>query len=202
MMDEDVGRILRAVEASGESDNTIIIFTADHGDGRGRHQHVQKWHPYEESVKVPMIVSCPGRIAENHTDTTHLVSGLDVISTMCDYAGIKPPPNTRGRSLRPLLEKKNTQWREFVVSEHRYVGHMIRTPQYKYVHFDNDTVEQLFDMKADPWETKNLYDDASYANVMKDHSKLLKDWESHLKKVSPTAKKGRGKAGWEIDMGF
>ncbi|MEW6360419.1 MAG: sulfatase-like hydrolase/transferase [Planctomycetota bacterium] len=186
MVDGDIGRILNALEDSGQADNTVVILTSDHGDGRGRHQHVSKWYPYDEAVKVPMIVSCPGRMAEGLRDAEHLVSGLDVMNTMCDYAGIQPPPDSPGRSLRPLLEKKPTEWREFVVSEHHVIGRMLRTPQYKYVRYEGDPVEQLFDMKADPWETKNLYDQAKYASVVKDHRKLLDDWEARLKKVEPT----------------
>ncbi len=191
MLDADVGRVLRAVEDAGQADNTVIVFTSDHGDGRGRHMHVSKWYPYDEAVKVPMILSCPGRIAENTKDTSHLVSGLDVMSTLCDFAGIKPPDHARGRSLRPLLEKKNVTWREFVVANFGIDGRVVRSDRYKYVHFKDDPVEQLFDMKADPWETKNLYDQARYASVMKDHRKLLKDFESHLRTVEPTAGRKR-----------
>ena len=186
MLDADVGRLLDAVEAAGQADNTIVIFTADHGDGRGRHMHVSKWYPYEEAVKVPMIVACPGRIAENRKDAAHLVSGVDVMSTMCDYAGIHPPAHVQGRSLRPLLENRPVPWRPFVVSEHRIVGRSIRTAQYKYVRYKDDPVEQLFDMKADPWETKNLYQDAQYAGVVKDHRKLLAEFAAQLRPVAPT----------------
>jgi len=193
MLDADVGRVLRAVEDSAEADNTIVVFTADHGDGRGRHMHVSKWYPYEEAVKVPLVVSCPGRIAERHRDTAHLVCGLDVISTLCDYAGIRPPEGVHGRSLRPLLEGKNPQWREFVSSEHHVVGRMLRTDRYKYVHYQDDPVEQLFDMKADPWETKNLYREAEYATVLADHRKMLAQFQSRLSPVqpTPTGKPGR-----------
>jgi choline-sulfatase len=186
MLDADVGRVLDAVEASGEAENTVIFFTSDHGDGRGRHGHVSKWYPYDEAVKVPMIVACPGRIAENARDRTHLVSGLDVMSTMCDYAGLERPLHVQGKSLRPLLEGKAVEWREFVVSEHRVVGRSVRTPQYKYVHYEGDPVEQLFDMKADPWETTNLYQQAKYASVLDDHRKLLREFQARLRPVPPT----------------
>ena len=191
MLDADVGRVLRAVEDAGQADNTVIVFTSDHGDGRGRHMHVSKWYPYEEAVKVPMILSCPGRIAEDTKDASHLVSGIDVMSTLCDFAGIKPPDHVTGRSLRPLLEKKNVAWREFVVADFGIDGRVVRSDRYKYVRFKDDPVEQLFDMKDDPWETKNLYDQAKYASVMKDHRKLLKDFESRLRTVQPGAGRKR-----------
>ena len=186
MLDADVGRILDALEESGHADNTVVIFTADHGEGCGRHSHVQKWYPYEEAVKVPLIVSWPGRIRENHRDETHLVSGLDVISTMCDYAGVKPPQGVHGRSLRPLLENRPVEWREFVVAETHIIGRMLRTDRYKYVKYEDDPVEQLFDMKNDPWETKNLYREARLANVLTDHRRMLTAWQDRMDVIEPT----------------
>ena len=195
MVDADIGRMLDALDASGEADNTIVVFTSDHGDGRARHMHVQKWYPYEEGVKVPLVLSCPSLMAQGHRDTDHLVSGLDVMSTLCDYAGIKAPPNARGASLRPLLEKKDTPWREFVSTEHHVIGRMLRTAQYKYVRYDGDPVEQLFDMKADPWEMTNLYQEPRYASVIKDHRKLLDGWLASLTPVEPTPSADRRRRG-------
>jgi arylsulfatase A-like enzyme len=186
MLDSDVGRILDALEDSGEADNTIVVYTSDHGEGRGRHQNVQKWHPYDESMKVPLIFSAPGRMPEGVQDSEHLVTGLDILSTMCDYAGIDPPPNARGLSLRPLLDGKAVEWREFVQADTNRVGRILRTNQYKYVWFPDDPVEQLFDMQVDPWETKNLYDDPKYADAMRDHRRLLKEWQDSLSPVEPT----------------
>lgn len=190
MVDREVGRVLEALEAAGLAETTLVVFTADHGEGRGRHMHVQKWYPYEEAAKVPLIVSCPGRLLENHRDQTHLVCGLDVMNTVCDYAGIAPPPGTHGRSLRPLLEGKPTQWREFLVLEAQIIGRAVRTPEFKYVHYENDPVEQLFDMRHDPWEMNNLYHDPKYAAVIKDHRRLLSEWNAGLHPVEPTTDYG------------
>jgi len=186
MLDADVGRVLDAVEAAGQADNTVILLTADHGDGRARHMHVAKWYPYDEAVKVPMVVSCPPRIAQGRKDTTHLVTGLDVMATVCDYAGVAPPESSGGLSLRPLLEDRPAQWRRFVVSEFMVDGRMLRTPRYKYVAFQGDPVEMLFDMKADPWETKNVYEDPRYATVLAEHRKTLTEFQAQLRPVEPT----------------
>ncbi len=186
MLDADVGRVLSALDASGEADNTIVLFTSDHGEGGGRHGHVQKWYPYEEGVKVPLIVSCPARLLSGHRDRKRLVSGLDIMSTLCDYAGIAPPPDCRGRSLRPLLEGGPTEWREFLVTEHHVVGRMVRTSRFKYVRYEGDPVVQLFDMKKDPWEMRNLAEEAAYADVVADHAKLLAEWQRRLKPVPPS----------------
>jgi len=194
MLDADVGRLLDAVEACGEAENTVIAFTSDHGDGRGRHLHVSKWYPYEEAVKVPMVVCCPGRVAANQRDTTHLVSGVDVMSTFCDYAGVRPPEHVRGRSLRPLLERKQVDWRAYVSSEHHIDGRMLRTRRYKYVRYEGDPVEQLFDLQDDPWETKNLYQDPQHADTLAEHRKLLAEFQRGLRPVEPTPSAVRPRA--------
>lgn len=183
MLDADVGRILDALDASGQTGNTIVVFTSDHGDGRARHQHVSKWYPYDEAVKVPLIVSWPGHVAQGQYDRAHLVSGLDIMSTLCDYAGIPSPPNARGLSLRPLLEQKPVEWREYVISEFRVSGRVVRTDQYKYVQFAGDPVEQLFDMKNDPWEQVNLYEDPKRADTLEAHRKLLQEWNNLITPV-------------------
>lgn len=180
MLDADTGRILDALEASGMTDDTIVIFTCDHGEGAGRHSHVQKWTPYDESVKVPFIASCPKRMQSDVKDSSHLVSGLDVMSTLCDFAGIPAPPNVRGRSLRPLLEGRRVEWREFVAAEMQQVGRMIRTDRYKYVRYQGDPIEQFFDMRADPWEMTNLAREAQHAGDVARHRRLLDQWEASL----------------------
>lgn len=193
MLDADVGRVLDALDDTGLADNTLIVFTADHGDGRGRHMHVSKWYPYEESVKVPMIVSWPGRVAEGARDTTHLVSGLDVMSTVCDYAGIETPPHVLGKSLRPLCEQEPTEWRDFVTAETHIIGRTLRTQRYKYVRYKDDPIEQLFDMQEDPWEMRNLYDDPGHADTMTEHRTLLDEWEARLRPVEPSPVAGHAR---------
>ena len=188
MLDADVGRLFDAVEDSHPAGDTVILFTSDHGDGRGRHSHVSKWYPYDEAAKVPLIACCPERIAAGRRDSEHLVSGLDVMPTLCDFAGIKPPEGVQGSSLRPLLEGNSAPWREFVCSEHHIVGRMVRSERFKYVRYPDDPVEQLFDMQSDPWETKNLYDDGQYAGVLADHRKMLADFRQRLDPVEPTGR--------------
>ncbi len=133
LLDRSVGRLLDAVKARG--DDTIIIFTSDHGEGLGRHRRVGKWHPYQSSVKVPFIVYGPKfGIMSNVVDSEHFICGMDLISTICDYAEIETPPNVRGKSLRPILEgKKMKKWRSNVYIELQETGRIIRTNQYKYI---------------------------------------------------------------------
>ena len=191
MLDADVGRILDALEDSGEAGNTLILFSSDHGESRGRHGLCAKWHSYDEAAKVPLIVSWPRHIPEGRRDETHLVSGLDAMPTFCDFAGVTPPPLPHARSLRPLLEEKPVEWRDYIVFETQFTGRTVRTAQYKYVDYSDDPVKQLFDMKADPWETRNLYDETRRGAVIEEHRRLLKEWESRLepskRAMSPNA---------------
>jgi len=180
MLDNDVGNLLNVLEQTGLAENTIVVFTADHGEGAGRHSNVQKWHPYDESMKVPMIWACPSRILRGVIDRSHLVSGLDIMSTLCDYAGIEPPPKCRGLSLRPLLEGKVTPWRDHLVCEWKGEGRIVRTKQFKLVVFGQEPKVQLFDMQRDPWETNNLAADPAMAPVIEHHRSLLAAWNARM----------------------
>jgi arylsulfatase A-like enzyme len=180
MLDADVGRVLDALQETGQAENTVVVFTSDHGEGAGRHGNVQKWHPYDESMKVPMLWSCPGQVAEGLRDGTHLVSGLDVMSTFCDYASIGAPDGVKGRSLRPLLEGRQVTWRDHLVCEWKEQGRIVRTERYKYVMVEDDPAEQLFDMQADPWEMNNRVAEPALAGTVAEHRRLLAEWNSRM----------------------
>ncbi|MGB2820567.1 MAG: sulfatase-like hydrolase/transferase [Phycisphaerae bacterium] len=180
MVDAEIGRLLDALRQTGHAENTLVMFTSDHGEGLGHHQMVRKNFLYEESVKVPMIVSFGGQARADVVDAEHMVCGLDVVPTVCDYVGIKPPPNMHGRSLRPLLEGRASNRLTFVASEIGHRARMIRSERYKYVKYRDDPVEQLFDMKADPVETKNLAGDSKLAGVVTDHRRMLAEWQERL----------------------
>lgn len=206
--DLDVGRILDAVERRG--DDTVVIFTSDHGEGLGRHSRVQKWHPYDQSVKVPLIFYAPGYIRHS-VDSESLVSGIDVFPTVCDIAGIEAPEAVNGRSLLPLIAGDGRWEREYVVSEFMHTGRVVRTDRYKFIkmycysgrpdeafvrksdggaemfvlgqgtRYEEDPVRMLFDMVNDPWERHNLAGEASAAAVMSHCEKLLATWENGMK---------------------
>jgi len=194
-VDAEIGRVLQALEDTGHLDDTLVVFTADHGEGRARHQQVLKNKLYEEALKVPLIFSWPGRIPEDVRDTTSLVSGLDIVPTLCDFIGVKAPADMRGRSLRPVLESRAATGAEFVAAEVRVIGRMVRTPDFKYIAFEDDPVVQLFDMKNDAGETKNLFEDSQYAGVLEDHRRLLERWESRLDPMPRPAPRGRTRQG-------
>jgi len=180
-VDAEIGRILQALENSGQAKDTLIVFTSDHGEGLAHHQMVRKNTLYDESAKVSLIFSWPGHIPEDRTDSSNLVCGLDVMPTLCDYVGINTPKMMRGRSIRPILEGKRVTGRDFVVTEvGANKGRMVRTKQYKYSTYNDKSIEQLFDMKTDSGETKNLATSSRYASTLAEHRKLLGKWETQL----------------------
>jgi len=138
---------------------------------------------FEEEAAVPLIVSWKGVTPPGRIDRTHLVSALDVLPTICDYAGVPPPAVVRGRSLRPVIEKPGEPGAEFVVSEMAAGGagrsFMVRTAKYKYMVFPGpggERSEMLFDLEADPGEMKNAAGEAVLAAELDRHRKLLAEW--------------------------
>ncbi|NQV34943.1 MAG: sulfatase-like hydrolase/transferase [Phycisphaeraceae bacterium] len=180
-VDAEIGRVLQALNDEGDAENTLVVFTSDHGEGLGHHQMVRKSSPYDESSKVPMVVSLPGQCQENVINRSHLVSGADIVPTICDFAGIKSPKDMRGISMKPWLQGDSTRARDFVVTElPSNRARMLRTKDYKYITYADDPVDMLFNMTTDPGETRNLAADSSHATVLSDLKKTLTDWERHL----------------------
>jgi arylsulfatase A-like enzyme len=192
MVDAEIGRVLNALDLSGFADNTLIVFTSDHGEGMGCHQTVRKGFLYDEAAKVPLIFSFPGRVRGGTVDSSSLVSSVDLTPTFCDFAGVAPPPDMCGRSLRPLLTGEGkAQDTSYLVSNYEAgavkslqaqdMARMVRTKDYKYMLYFGDDTDQLFDMKNDPWETQNLSGNAKYASVIGEHRAMLREWENRLK---------------------
>ncbi len=164
MVDVNVGYILDTLEQSADHKNTVIIFTSDHGDANGHHRMLFKDNFYDTSSRVPTMVCYPGHVTEGVEDKEHLVSGLDFFPTFCDYAGIKAPPKMRGLSLKPLLDGKPTQWRRYLHAQSKASGRMVVDERYKFIRYYGSETTQLFDLENDPYETKNLAQDANYSD--------------------------------------
>ena len=185
-VDAEIGRVLALLRATSLHHNTLIIFSADHGEACGSHQMFQKFTLYEESVRVPFIVACLGEdipIEKDRFDETHFVSGVDLFPTVCDYASIDVPDGVQGSSVRPLAEGKDVPWRDYAYIESNYWGRAIVTDRYKYVtEYKPTAIEnfcppgpdaeqlglaQLFDRQNDPGETENLAGNPAYDEVVK-----------------------------------
>lgn len=188
MVDREIGRVLEALEKNGLSQNTVIVFSSDHGDGQGAHRWNQKWCHYDESSRVPFILVDPEGRRAGEIESTPVSATLDLFPTLCDYAGVETPHEMRGRSLQPLFSGGIVD-RDFVPSEVSFglwakmhedawpKARMIRTEHYKYIAYDSGNFrEQLFDMQRDPGEMQNLAGAPAYANLLAEHRRHLADW--------------------------
>ena len=195
--DGEAGRVLAALDQAGLAANTVVVFTSDHGEMMGSHRMITKQKLYEESAAVPLIVVPPGGKAS--VDKQHLVSGLDILPTLLDYAGIAAPSRWKARACARW-------WREgSAVARFRRIGgnvsveaRMVRTARYKYIVFAlGEDREQFFDMENDPGELKNLIADRRLALRGGAASQSLEQWrkDTHdeIGKRSPVKKEMRGK---------
>lgn len=177
MIDDQVGKIIEALSERGVLENTVIIFTSDHGDCLNDHGQSQKFNMYENSVRVPAILAGPGVPEDMRIDS--LVSLFDLGPTILETAGVEPPEWMEAESLWPQMIADG-QARDRVFSEHvddkllqiTKGMTMIRKDRWKLVHFVESDEGQLFDLTTDPDETINLWDDATHA---KTRSELVSD---------------------------
>lgn len=177
-VDAEIGELLAGLRRAGLEDNTLIVFTSDHGNLAGHHRLASKKFFYEESARVPLLMKFGGAIPAGQVDTMHLIStGLDLLPTFCDYAGIEPPPGLLGRSLRGLAEGRQvTGWRRFVAVESR-TWRMVRSARYKYAVYDRgENSEWLGDLEDDPGELRNRAAEAGAAATLQEHRAWLKAW--------------------------
>ena len=190
-VDEQIGRVLAALDEAGLRDDTLIAFTSDHGEGMAAHHWVAKLMFYEECVTVPFVMAWRGVIPEGVSDTRHLVSGLDLMPTLCDYAGAEPP-RTHGTSLRGVIENPDSPGRDFVVSElypdpedFDMQARMLRSRDRKYIAFSRgDMREMLFHLESDPGEMTNLAGDPQAREELERHREILRDWIARTEDVT------------------
>ena len=184
-VDEGVGKILDYLEAQGLTENTIIVYTTDQGFYLGEKGFFDKRFMYEESLAMPLLMQYPPSIKKG-TTIDALTQNLDFAPTFLDFAGVEIPDSMQGKSLRPLLtDNKGSEEFRDAVYYHYYdfpAFHMVkrhygvRTERYKLIHFydDIDTWE-LYDLKKDPQEENNLYDNPEYAEIQKNLHQELKE---------------------------
>jgi choline-sulfatase len=181
-MDAEIGKVLQAVREAGEEENTVIVFSSDHGDMDAAHRLEHKSMFYEESANVPFIIAQKGATPTGQVDKEHLVaSGIDLIPTLCDYAGITKPEGLPGRSVRALAEGKKVPWREAVVVETRYGRALVRGKQKYVIYARGKNREQLVDLSKDPGELKTFADDPQYKEAVRTGRRLLREevWARH-----------------------
>ncbi len=167
-VDEGVGKILKALEDTRQLDNTFFVFTSDNGYFWGDHKLGDKRWAYEESLRIPMAMRYP-KLIKAGTKFDQLVLNVDMAPTMLELAGVKPPANFQGRSVLPIFKGTASNWRTSFFAEYFMEKNYPRVPnwqavrdgQWKYIHYqDLQGMDELYDLKADPYEMKNLIHDA------------------------------------------
>lgn len=172
--DAQIGRILDALERSGAADNTIVVFTSDHGYHMGEHGHWLKTTLFENAARIPLIIAGPGVTAAGQS-TTSFAELVDLYPTLGDLAGVSPPSYLSGVSLAPILKDPSAQPRTSAMTQLKDCNHTIRTADFRYTEWGDggrDGVE-LYDRRSDPEEMVNLASHPDYAATATRLAKLL-----------------------------
>ncbi len=174
-VDDNVGRLLDYLDKSGLAENTIVVYTSDQGFFLGDHNWYDKRFMYEESLKMPFLVRWPKRIKPGSV-SKDMVLNVDFAPTLMAAAGLATPADMQGRSFLPVLEGKTpADWRQSMYyryyhypMHHRVQPHYgVRTHEYKLIYFNKLDQWELYDLKKDPEELKNVYSDPAYADQVK-----------------------------------
>ncbi|MBR06861.1 MAG: iduronate-2-sulfatase [Rickettsiales bacterium] len=188
-MDAQVGRILNALDSLGLKDNTIVVFTSDHGYNLGEHGLWHKFNLFEEANLVPLIVSAPGH--DGGGDISKLTEMVDLYPSLAELAGLDAPKNLNGRSFVPLLTNPELSWRRaahMVVARPdgtpdrskpnwgmQLLGRSVRTDRWRYTEWkQGEYGKELYDHVSDPKELTNLAMDSAYSETVSELKELLK----------------------------
>lgn len=183
MIDEKVGEIMEALERNGYLDNSIVIFTSDHGDCLTDHGHSQKWTMYDAITRIPLVVWAPKRFAGGR-EIDALCQQMDLGPTILELAEVEVPNTLEAKTMLPSLQGEDWPGREVVFAEQVRDGiltgcefmTMVRNREWKLVHFLDDSDGQLFDLTADPDEVRNLWNDENSQVVKQELLAVLREW--------------------------
>ncbi len=173
--DDAVGRILDSLDETGEADNTLVVYTTDHGDMCGSHRMIDKHYiMYDDVVRVPLAVRFPALFKGGIICSDFVCHYLDLVPTIMDIIGHEGPADLHGRSLLPLLQGRTPgDWRQDVVSTYNgnqfglYTQRMIRTKHWKYI-WNTTDIDEFYNMEHDPGELNNLIHDPSFTMIVQD----------------------------------
>ena len=176
-VDAQIGRVLDALDRLGLRENTLVVFWSDHGYHLGEHGLWMKMSCFEESARVPLIVAPPAAKSAGKA-CVRTVELLDLYPTIADLAGVTPPKDLQGASLRLLLEDPGSDWKRPAftqVQRGAFPGHSVRTERWRYTEWDRGTRgAELYDHTNDPGELRNLATDPRHARTVAEIKALLK----------------------------
>ncbi len=184
MIDEKIGEILDALEAKDLLEETVVILASDHGDCLTDHGHSQKWTMYEQVIRVPLIARFP-KLFPGGRRVEELVQLMDLGPAILELAGTEPPVTMEARSILPAL-KNDPSWkgrnfvyaeqaRDLILTDTEFMT-MVRSADWKLVHFMDESFGQLFDLANDPMETTNLWDDPQHSETKQMLLDNLREW--------------------------
>lgn len=193
-MDAQLGRVLDALDRLDLAENTVIVFTSDHGYHVGEHGLWQKQSIFEESARVPLLIVAPGFASKAAAAAP--VSHVDIFPTLAELCGVKAPANLQGQSLVPMLKNPAANGRGWAITQvvrggnikrfgaspatgdagKRFFGYSLRTPRWRYTEWDEGRQgRQLYDHDTDPKEQKNLAEEAAHAATVAELSTQLRE---------------------------
>jgi len=183
MIDDKVGEIMQTLESQGYLDNTIVVFTSDHGDCLGDHGLSQKWSSYEQIVRVPTIVWGPGIVKAGHRVDAYCQQ-FDISQALLELAGVEVPGSFESITALPALRGEPWEGRSYVFAEqsgdpsltHANMVTMVRSKDWKLTHFSGEDFGQLFDLNNDPGEVRNLWDETNSASIKREMRDVLLEW--------------------------
>jgi arylsulfatase A-like enzyme len=177
-LDDQIGRVLRALEDSGHGENTIIIFAGDNGLAVGQHGLMGKQSMYDHSVRVPLVMAGPGLPSGVRRD--HLCYLMDIFPTICEMTGLATPDSVEGQSLLPVAADEPDAGRGDLYFAYTGIQRAVRDSRYKLIEYYVDGVRttQLFDLVANPAETENLAADPGQHEVVERLRQRLRDWQA------------------------
>jgi arylsulfatase A-like enzyme len=181
-MDHHIGRLLGTLKDLGQYDNTIIVFSADHGLAVGSHGLFGKQNLYEDGMRVPLVFAGPG-IPKGRSEA--LVYLFDLYPTLCGFAGATAPAGIDGKSLKPIIEGKATGVRDAIFTAYRDVQRAVRNDRWKLIRYPQINRTQLFDLQADPHELHDLAADTAQAPRVTELLALLADLQKHYGDTTP-----------------
>lgn len=208
-VDESVGRVMKYLEDNGLAENTLVIYMGDNGFSFGERGLIDKRHAYEESMRVPLLVSCPS-VIKPKTKLTNVIQNIDIAPTILSYAGVTMPHQMQGKSFLPLLKGQKMEWKDRAFYEYYWeydypqtpTMFAVRTERYKYI-FNQGVwdANELYDLLTDPDEINNLIRSPQHQTIAKDLRDQVWSWLESTNGLQIPLKRIKQKRGDHIYKG-